>query len=88
MCTSDIYALDVLMALNSWGLRVPDDVGLIGFDDIDILKYVRPALTTISYPVEEIAKQAFTLLKRLMNGESVAGCSVLIDSKIVVRDSI
>jgi LacI family transcriptional regulator len=88
MCTSDIYALQCLEHLSSWGMRVPEDVGLIGFDDIDILKYVKPALTTISYPVAEIAKQAFTLLKRLMEGEKGIISPPLVESNIVVRESL
>ena len=88
MCTSDIYALQSLEHVSSWGMRVPQDVGLIGFDDIDILKYVKPALTTISYPIQEIARQAFTLLKRLMDGDENACSPPLIESNIVVRESI
>jgi LacI family transcriptional regulator len=88
MCSSDIYALQCLELVRSWGLRVPEDVGLIGFDDIDILKYVRPALTTISYPIHEMATQAFALIKRLMEGENDARSPALIESRIVERESL
>jgi LacI family transcriptional regulator len=88
MCTSDIYALQSLEHVSSWGMHVPQDVGLIGFDDIDILKYVKPALTTISYPIQEIALQAFTFLKRLMEGHEDACPPLLIEANIVVRESI
>jgi LacI family transcriptional regulator len=88
MCSSDIYALQCLELVRSWGMRVPEDVGLIGFDDIDILKYVRPALTTISYPIREMAAQAFALLKRLMEGEKGVVSPPLIESRIVERESL
>jgi LacI family transcriptional regulator len=88
MCSSDIYALQCLELVRSWGIRVPEDVGLIGFDDIDILKYVRPALTTISYPVREMAAQAFTLLKSLMEGDKDACVPALIEPRIIERESL
>jgi LacI family transcriptional regulator len=88
MCSSDIYALQCLDSLGSWGMRVPEDVGLIGFDDIDVLKYVKPALTSISYPVAEIVKQAFALLKRLMDGERGPMSPPLVETNIVFRESL
>ena len=88
MCSSDIYALQCLDSLGSWGMRVPEDVGLIGFDDIDVLKYVKPALTSISYPVTEIVKQAFALLKRLMDGERGPMSPPLVETNIVFRESL
>lgn len=88
MCSSDIYALQCMELARAAGIRVPEDVGVIGFDDIDILKYVRPALTTISYPIQEIAAQAFVLLKRLMDGEEDAVSPPLIEPFIVERASL
>ena len=52
--TSDIYALEVLNYFKKKGIRVPDDAGIMGFDNIDILKYIEPALATISYPMDDI----------------------------------
>lgn len=88
MCSSDIYALECLRLLDIWGLRVPTDIGLVGFDDIDILKYVRPSLTTISYPTREIAREAFAVLKVLMDGETEACPARLIESKLILRESL
>ncbi len=88
MCSSDIYALQALACVDSMGLRVPQDVGLVGFDDIDILSYVKPALTTISYPIEELSRQAFALLRRLMNGEQDVPAPALVQPLLVSRDSL
>lgn len=88
MCSSDIYALECLRLLDSWGMRVPRDVGLLGFDDIDILKYVRPRLTTISYPTEEVARESFGVLKALMEGRTELPPAQLIEPKLVVRESL
>jgi LacI family transcriptional regulator len=88
MCSSDIYALESLSYLKAAGMRVPEDCGLIGFDDIDLLKYVTPALTTISYPVPEVAREAFALLKRLMAGQHDLPEVPLIEPKLILRDSL
>jgi len=88
MCSSDIYALQCLQLVRAWGMQVPRDVGLIGFDDIDLLKYVRPSLTTISYPVRQIAGEAFALLKRLMEGQAEPPEAALIETRIVERESL
>lgn len=69
-------------------MRVPQDVGLLGFDDIDILKYVRPALSTIAYPTDEIARESFIILKALMDGESESCPARLIDPRLVLRESL
>lgn len=87
MCSSDIYALEILIHLESKGIRVPDDVGLMGFDNIDILKYVKPSLTTVSYPIENIAIQAVNTLVKCIKGEKVPMSSIL-DYTINMRDSI
>lgn len=88
MCSSDIYALECLRLLASWGMRVPQDIGLLGFDDIDILRYVRPGLTTISYPIGEIARESFVMLKALMDGETESCPARLIEPKLVLRESL
>lgn len=88
MCSSDIYALQCLEHLSARGIRVPEEVGLLGFDDIDILKYVKPPLTTISYPINEMARQAFLLILRLMQGETEAASPPLIRAQMMVRESV
>ncbi len=88
MCTSDIYALEALRFLRSAGLRVPEDFGLMGFDDIDMLKYVTPSLTTISFPIAKVAEAAFGLLKRRMEGDLEAFEVPLIEASVIIRDSL
>jgi LacI family transcriptional regulator len=70
-CTSDIFALGVLDTLRDSGLRIPEDVGVMGFDNIDTLRYVRPRLATVDQEVEDISKAAVDQLVALMNKESV-----------------
>ncbi|MFE5324042.1 LacI family DNA-binding transcriptional regulator [Paenibacillus sp. NPDC056579] len=71
VCSCDSYALEVLNHLKSRGLRVPDDVGLMGFDNIDVLKYVTPSLSTVEYAVEEFGLQAVEcLVEQIEQGTS------------------
>ena len=88
MCSSDIYALECLRLLATWGMRVPGDIGLVGFDDIDILKYIQPSLTTIAYPTDRIAREAFDVLKILMKGEAESCPARLIEAELVMRESL
>lgn len=62
MCTADEFALNIMKKLKKNGLRAGTDYGIIGFDDIDILDYVTPRLTTISNSVEEIGAASVKLL--------------------------
>ncbi|MEM2001262.1 MAG: LacI family DNA-binding transcriptional regulator [Candidatus Methanomethylicaceae archaeon] len=85
-CSSDIYALEVLSFLKSLNVKVPEEVGLVGFDDIDTLRYVRPLLSTIPYPVMEVGRKAVEVVLRRVNGERPT--DVYIGTKLVVRESL
>jgi len=61
-CSNDLAAVGALRALDEAGLSVPDDVSLVGFDDIHLAGYLRPALTTVRQPIHELGRRAATLL--------------------------
>lgn len=87
LCSSDIYALEILRSLESQGIRIPDEIGLMGFDNINTLKYVKPGLTTIAYPIDDIAVDAVNTLIKIINGDEVPPSSIL-DHKIIERESL
>lgn len=66
ICTADEFALEIMKQLKKEGRRAGTDYGIIGFDNIDVLDYVTPRLTTISNSVTEVAKTAVTLLFELI----------------------
>jgi LacI family transcriptional regulator len=69
LCSSDIYALRIVKLLKSRGIRIPLDVGVMGFDDIDVLDYVEPSLATVSIPIARLGEAAADcLLGQLVNG--------------------
>lgn len=76
-CSGDIYALNILKHLREKGIKIPKDLGLMGFDNIDILEYVTPKLTTIHNSVEDVSKKAVDLLLQKINGEEIPGKNIL-----------
>lgn len=62
LCSSDIFALEILKYFNVLGFVVKKDFGLMGFDNLDMLKYIIPSLTTVAYPFEQIGTKALELL--------------------------
>jgi len=87
LCSSDIYALEVLNYLRTKGLKVPEDVGLMGFDNIEVLKYVTPSLTTIAYPIQEMGRKAVDCLMAQIHSEPFANIELL-DHWIIAGASI
>jgi DNA-binding LacI/PurR family transcriptional regulator len=74
-------------ALREAGLRIPDDISIIGFDDIPWAKYSDPALTTIRLPAQELASSACLMLLNLMQGSEPEERHLILDTDLVVRKS-
>lgn len=70
-CSSDVYALELMCHFKRVGIRIPEDAGLMGFDNLDILKYIQPRITTVSTSVEAQGKRAMDTLAHLISGQSV-----------------
>lgn len=83
---SDLLAIGALRALREHGRRVPEDVALIGCDDIEACRYVHPALTTIRQNKEKLGRLAASLLFDLIHNQSEAS-SVVVEPELVVRAS-
>jgi LacI family transcriptional regulator len=72
LCCSDIFALEILESLHARGLESPRDAGLAGFDSINALRFIRPRLTTVEYPIQRMGEIAFSLLvDRRAEGEGI-----------------
>ncbi|GHW80723.1 Ribose operon repressor [Vibrio cholerae] len=86
--SNDMMAMGVIQAASQRGLRVPDDLSLIGYDDVHIAKFMTPALTTIHQPKYRLGKAAIdTLLYRLENPDTTAQV-VQLEPTLVVRNSV
>ena len=84
---NDLSALGVLSALASSGRRIPDDVSVVGFDDLRLSAFTSPPLTTIQQPAIEIARRATELLLDLIRGAEVRQFRHLLEPKLVIRAS-
>ncbi|MFJ9726469.1 LacI family DNA-binding transcriptional regulator [Streptomyces sp. NPDC101209] len=84
---SDRMALGVYEALAERGLRVPEDVSVVGFDDLPESRWVSPALTTVRQPLSEMAATALHLLVRMMEGDRPEGTRTELSTRLVRRAS-
>jgi len=84
---NDLSALGVVTAVAESGRRVPEDVSVVGFDDIRLAAYTSPPLTTIRQPAAEIARLATELLMGLTQGKQVEVKRHLLEPELVVRRS-
>jgi DNA-binding LacI/PurR family transcriptional regulator len=83
---SDLVALGFIRAIHEAGFRVPFDVAVVGFDDIELAQYSAVPLTTIRQPTEEIGKKAVETLTDLINGKEVP-LRISIKPELIVRNS-
>ena len=84
---SDNVAMGAKSALREAGLRIPEDVSIIGFDDIPWAKYSDPPLTTVRLPAQEMASEACLVLLGLMKGSEPKEQHTVLDTELVVRRS-
>jgi DNA-binding LacI/PurR family transcriptional regulator len=86
---NDISAIGAIRALREAGLRVPDDVSVVGFDDIQAAAYQNPALTTVRQPLREMGELAArTLTQRVEAGNGAKFPRVIsVDPELVIRET-
>jgi len=87
-CFNDIAAIGAIRALKDAGLSVPEDVSVVGFDDIQSAAYSTPSLTTVRQPLMEMGKKgAQVLLDRIANREKQYPGEITMEPELVVRES-
>lgn len=85
---NDLMAMGVLAALNEHGLRIPEDIAVVGFDDIPAARLVAPSLTTVAqYPERLGARTAELLLERLAGGGGPESRRIVMPFDLVIRQS-
>ena len=87
ICCCDTFAAYFKGTLEALGRRVPDDILLAGFDDVQHAKIVTPALTTVRQPCDRIAQAAFAALIERMQDSDLPAREILLTAPLVVRDS-
>jgi DNA-binding LacI/PurR family transcriptional regulator len=87
ICVNDYMAIGVLRELRDKGLRVPDDVSVTGFDNIQLAEFLYPALTTVNIPRRRIAEMIFDSLVPSRDRAAPPPNPILIEPELVVRES-
>ncbi|HHV59515.1 MAG TPA: LacI family transcriptional regulator [Clostridiaceae bacterium] len=87
VCLQDRIALWVMMELEKMGLKVPDDISIAGFDNINELNYVKPLLTTTQMPTKEIAHTAVSILVDDISNNRCGNKKVVLETRFIERDS-
>ncbi|UVI29072.1 LacI family DNA-binding transcriptional regulator [Paenibacillus spongiae] len=87
MYANDEMAIGGINAFREHGIKVPSDVSIIGFDDIELAQYVRPALTTVMQPKYERGALAAHLIFQMLEGQSIEPFYNL-PTKLVLRNSV
>jgi LacI family transcriptional regulator len=87
VCFNDKVAVGVMEAAAARGLRVPEDLSVTGFDDIDVSRATTPRLTTVRQPLQEMGRTAVTMLMRQLDGHAHEALSMELATCLVVRDS-
>ena len=86
-CGNDQIALGAMSALEQAGVKVPEDVSVIGIDDVSFAFLARPALTTIRVPREQMGRMAFQALDKMLRLKRRKGAEYQLDTELIVRKS-
>lgn len=86
-CISDILALGAITAAKELGLRVPEDLSVIGFDDVDDTTMFHPYITTVAQPCYELGKESFRVLNACMNNGEEINKKIVLPHKFIIRES-
>ena len=84
---NDNLAIGTVQAARTRGVRVPEDLSVVGFDDVELATIVSPALTTVRQPLAEMGRTAVSLLTRLLEGQRIETLHIELGTRLVVRDS-
>ena len=84
---SDVVAFGAMAAVRERGLHIPQDMAIVGFDDVPLARYATPPLTTAHLPAADLGRQAGEMLIQLIQGERPAARHLLLDTSLVVRES-
>jgi DNA-binding LacI/PurR family transcriptional regulator len=87
LCANDHMALGLLRALSEHGRKVPDDISVVGFDDVPECAYFLPPLTTVRQNFGELGRRALGALVDLIHGRDPAGSLELVAPRLVIRSS-
>jgi len=86
-CNVDLYAAHIISALLTMGYRVPEDISVVGFDDLDIAQLIHPRLTTVQINRRVMSQLAVERLVARIEGDSSAPLTIHVGARVIVRES-
>lgn len=86
IASSDVLAIGMLQAIRECNYRVPDDFGVVGFDNIDVSGYVNPKLTTVEQDQERFGRELWAMVSKVLKGEHPVG-NVILPQRLIIRES-
>ncbi len=87
ICSNDLSAMGAVHSAHDKGLRIPDDLSLVGFDNSNIALFTEPALTSVNIPRDAIVRQALDAISHMMESADHQGQSFTVTPELIVRDS-
>lgn len=86
--TSDLVALGMVSALKSKGYKIPEDFGLVGFDDLSMSAYIEPSLTTVLQDPNQISHATWDMVLHALKKEAYYTPHLILEQKLILRTSI
>ncbi len=86
-CANDLMAIGAIRAIQEKGLRVPQDVAVVGFDDIETGRYFKPSLTTVRPPLEDIGDSAIKLMMKIIENPKRQIEEIPLQARLIIRES-
>lgn len=86
-CANDRMAIGAMQAIGEGGMNVPDDISVIGLDDIEVAAFITPPITTVKQSFSGMAEIGMQLLLQLLEGQELTKKQVLLDPKLIIRKS-
>lgn len=87
-CSNDDMAIGAIKAIHEYGLKVPDDISVVGFDSIPFAEYTIPSLTSIKRKIKDISHLAAEKLLTLMNSDETQGELIMLETSLIKRESV
>jgi LacI family transcriptional regulator len=81
-------AIGAISALTQAGLQVPEDISIVGYDDVPEAEFASPPLTTVRQPMDEVGQMATRLLIQHINNPNAAPTQILLDTELIIRSSV
>ncbi|MCX7698873.1 MAG: LacI family transcriptional regulator [Candidatus Goldbacteria bacterium] len=85
----DITAIGIMDAAKNKGVRIPDDIGIVGYDDVYISNLTTPSLTTVRQPIMQMGMRSFELLLEMLEGKTDSENKIIsFEPELIIRDSV